>query len=1266
MAARLGPVDSELLNTSIIISACEKGDLSELQRVLEESQFDIGSETLDSKGQTALHIACANGHLHIAQYLVNEKECSVMVGDVHGHNPFVLSLINKHWKVAEFLLTVAPSSDSFKKHIGLLHYGESLVAEVAHEALNETCSSDCFKLAKFLKEKGHINIIISACEKGDLSELQRVLEESQLDIGSETLDSKGQTALHIACANGHLHIAQYLVNEKECNAIIEDISGRTPFSLSLLNKQWQVADFLVKSYQNTIAFHDECIELIHNQSLTSRLADEALMASCKGGYFELVKCLTDNYDHIMISKTYVKIAFLNGHWEIAKACLELMQKGDLDTPKSIGVSSPGSDQLIKGTPFASNHTCDGGYLDVVRYLHEMDLCSPTEIGGKPLETALSSGQWRIVHFCIKYYKCRKPDNLSELHAACITGEEEKVKAALSNSESTLVNKPDQHGITAMHYASFDEPKILSIIISVIQEDNGMPFNSQDKNGNAPLHFAVIGSCAESVRILLKAPVVNINLVNCKGETPLHIACKQNEISNSILEMLVADERCDLSIQDDNGDTVLHIAVERNASVIELITLHKRCNPIITNHDGMTPLQLAFNTDELSTAELLIRNAKCSHENIAKVLSFQGLLHRAVQTDRMLLFKVLIEFKECTASEVNHDGQTPLHVACTTKSFEYIQALIQLPTCDPNFQDDNGDTALHIAACSEWNSAEKVQCLLDSGKCDPNITNNKGYTPLHTATVNNKFDSVKMLLNSAECNPNIQDLQGNTAFHLSIHHNIMSAMGIELFLMCNKVDVNIQNINGNTPLHTAVVKSPHILGKLFGHPNCNPRITNHDGMTPLLLAFNTDELSTAELLIHCTRCSYIYKGIANVLSFQGLLHRAVQADRMSLFKVLIEFKECTASEVNHDGQTPLHVACTTKSLEYIQALIQLPTCDLHIQDDNGDTALHIAACSEWNSAEKVQCLLDSGKCDPDITDKKGYTPLHTATANNKFDSVKMLLNSAECNPNIQDLQGNTALHLSIDHMSAMGIELFLMCNKVDVNIQNINGNTPLHTAVVKGPHTSKELIRHPNCNPCIINHDGMTPLQLLVCNRVSLADVEILLCCAKCSHVDTVEAFQGLLHHAVRADKKSFVMMSIEIIVSQFNHGGQTALHVACTLEKVKYIEILTRKPTCDLNSQDDNGDTALHVATCSKFESAEKIECILKCYIFNIINTKPFLKRADVNIQNKEGNTPLHIAVIQDAPTRVIKMLVHHVDCNPSIVNNEGMTPLQIAVKKKI
>ena len=241
-----------------IKSACERGDISELQRVLEETELDIGSEPLDSKGQTALHIACVNGHLHIAQYLVNEKECSVMVEDVYGHTPFVLSLINKHWKVADFLVTVAPSSDSYKKHIGLLHYGESLVAKVADEAFTESCSSGYFKLVKFLKEKYDIQI--------------------------------SETCVQSALDNGHVDIALYLKFGEE------DASPNHIASLlnnAWTSKQWDSASFILKCAQKSGSYEslglsstglDQLIEVVP-------LKTHAFNTACSRGYLEVVRYL---------------------------------------------------------------------------------------------------------------------------------------------------------------------------------------------------------------------------------------------------------------------------------------------------------------------------------------------------------------------------------------------------------------------------------------------------------------------------------------------------------------------------------------------------------------------------------------------------------------------------------------------------------------------------------------------------------------------------------------------------------------------------------------------------------------------------------------------------------------------------------------------------------------------------------------------------------------------------------------------------------------
>ena len=697
---------------------------------------------------------------------------------------------------------------------------------------------------------------------------------------------------------------------------------------------------------------------------------------------------------------------------------------------------------------------------------------------------------------------------------------------------------------------------------------------------------------------------------------------------------------------------------------------------------------------------------------------QDLLHRAMHADRLSLFVMLIEMKECNINRVNNDGQTALHIACTSKNMKYTQALTQQPTCDLNIQDDNGDTALHIAACSEWNSAEKIQCILECDRCDPNITNEQGHTPLHLATVNRQFDSIKNILNYTKCDPNIQDFHGNTALHFSTLQK--SATGIEYFLMCDKVDFNIQNRKGNTPLHEAAISKAIHIFELIKHPHCNPSIANHDGMTPLQIASITGQLFAAEKLVSCMMCSHE----ETTKAIQDLLLYAMHTDRMALFNMLIQMNECNINKIDNDGQTALHIACTSKNMNYIQALTQQPTCDLNIQDDNGDTALHIAACSEWNSAEKIQCILDSGRCDPNITNKEGYTPLLLAITKSKFKSVEMLLKCTKCNPNIQDTSGNTALHLFIDRMF-INIEPFIRCANTDINIQNREGNTPLHIAMIREvPNRIVEMLLHyHHCNVGIANNESKTPLQIAVRNgRLNVVNMMV----QNCSQEDIAKAVQCsacLLHCTISANISVlfFIIIHMKEFINEVNHDGQTALHITCAGKNMKYIQALTQQATCDLNIQYDNGDTALHIAACSAWNSAEKIQCILdsgRCdpnitnkhrfsplhratannqfdSVQMLLNStrcnpnipdlhgntalhlsmhqksvacvKPFLMcdKVDVNIQNKTGNTPLHVAVIEEAPPHIIRAIVHHEHCNVSIANNEGMTPLQISLNTK-
>ena len=221
---------------------------------------------------------------------------------------------------------------------------------------------------------------VSAIERGDLSELQHVLEESEWDIGSEPLDmySRGQTALHIACVNGHLDIVQYLVNKKRCSMTVEDVHGHMPLILSLIKKHWKVANFLLPIAP------DSAINGIftgYKKSFMMNVAKEALFASCKEGYFELVKYLT-NY-----------------------------------------------------IPYSEDS----------------------------LQIARSSGNLHIVHYLLKHYQCEIPEDISDVHLACMMGDMDTVKTAVETDARSILCIANCYGTVPIHYATL-EPNILRMIV----------------------------------------------------------------------------------------------------------------------------------------------------------------------------------------------------------------------------------------------------------------------------------------------------------------------------------------------------------------------------------------------------------------------------------------------------------------------------------------------------------------------------------------------------------------------------------------------------------------------------------------------------------------------------------------------------------------------------------------------------------------------------------------------------------------------------------
>ena len=1147
-------------------------------------------------------------------------------------------------------------------------------------------------------------LILAACQKGDVSHLRRVLEVIELDVGSEPLGSEGETALHVACAHGHLNIVQYLVNDRGCSVAVHNSRavGTTPLMVAWAKKHWEVVEFLLNAIQEKELFAEVGLApaTVTQLQEVAKCGDEALHQACANGYLEVIKFLLCNglmnetgYDPTTLSShgtTPLQVAWDNKHWKVASYLLQAMR----DYFGQVSDLSPtATKQLITVVAFeedAFHVTCSRGYLEVVQYLHENLKCSLTQCnleGRTPLDVARLNGHLHVIHFLLGSGKCSAPD-MTKLHLACILEDEEKVRNLAS--DITSLSTPDQFGITAVHYATY-QPNNLSILLSILnsiskQKDVLSLLVRQDKRGNTPLHYAALCGCTISVRILVSY-YSSVNIQNADGDTPLHLSIKSNYC---------------------------------NSGLVSVIILHKSCRPSTINAQNESPLHTASKYGKLDIVELLLLTGKCNRKDIKVAIEAEFLLHQAIASGRLELVQALLKGLDCNINQFNSDGETPLHVACR-HNFEILKLLSADKRCDLTAQNKDGLTALHITVAS--GDVEKYQLLSTIMDCIPLCPDRS--IPLHVMVRKNFHIGLSMLLKHPNCNPNMTNKEGNSALHLAVRkHSFHCATCL---LQHDRIDPNIQNNIGNTPLHETVrTKAPiQIMKSIIQHKKCNPCTRNGKGKTPLQIALEKRLLPYFITFITCGK--YSHDEIRDAFTiYRFVFHQIVSLNNINLLQVLQNIVECDINETNEDGETLLHIASRQCSVEVVQMLVADKRCDLNVQNSTGETALHIAVYSELQSNQKVKCILHIERCNPNVTNNERHTPLHVAVRRKEFEIVEILLSHSKVNPNVQDNDGNTPLHICVCKMPLSNIEPFLNHTEIDLNIPNTLGNTPLHEAVLgETPvNVMEALIFHKSCTPSRPNYKGVTPLQITV-DLNKMECVEVLVTSEKCNQGDIVKATSGtfLLHSAISSGRPKLVLKLIEMQmcnINETNCDGETPLHIACIQPCSKYVlEKLSENSQCNLNAQNQCGDTALHLVLQSTSEVAEKVQCIVQSERCNpnIINSKgytplhvavrkksfksaatllkhskcdpniqdlsgntplhmaiisctplsnvePFLNHPsiDVNIQNMLGNTPLHEAVMKDSPLDVVEALILHKACSPTILNYEQRTPQQISV----
>uniref|UniRef100_A0A0D3HIZ2 PGG domain-containing protein n=1 Tax=Oryza barthii TaxID=65489 RepID=A0A0D3HIZ2_9ORYZ len=260
-----------------------------------------------------------------------------------------------------------------------------------------------------------------------------------------------------------------------------------------------------------------------------------------------------------------------------------------------------------------------------------------------------------------------------------------------------------------------------------------------------------------------------------------------------------------------------------------------------------------------------------------------------------------------------------------------------------------------------------------------------------------------------------------------------------------------------------------------------------------------------------------------------------------------------------------------------------------------------------------------------------------------------------------------------------------CRENILGCQNASGDTALHLAARHGHGATVEALVAAGASACELNKAGVSCLYLAVMSR-SVATVRAVI--TSSGDVSSVgPSSQNALHAAVF---KSLEMVHLLLqwkpaLASQVDCNGSTPLHFAASDGNHSVVStILLAAPPTTVYMKDSDGLSALHVG--ARLGHTNVVKELIGVYpdvaelrdirgetflhaamkekqssVVSLAIKNPML-RGLLNVQDGDGNTPLHLAVAAGA-LHVVEALLQKGKVQTDVLNDDGHTPLDLASK---
>lgn len=466
--------------------------------------------------------------------------------------------------------------------------------------------------------------------------------------------------------------------------------------------------------------------------------------------------------------------------------------------------------------------------------------------------------------------------------------------------------------------------------------------------------------------------------------------------------------------------------------------------------------------------------------------------------------------------------------------------------------------------------------------------------------------------------NDADENGNTVLHLAAEANNPKLIS---FFAAKGADLDLKNLNGDTPLHVAVKNKSTDAASVLATLSPESLFSrDKDGITALDLGLSSD---SAYFDIFIT----IPLGEIRDENGQSVVHYFVKTKNLKGIQYCIK-KGIPISVKDDNNMTPLDIAFKNieeeNMIDIAAELIKggaeevdsdfsyfqdaLSNRNINMRFDDGQTPLHIAAILGHKSVARY--LLENN-AETFVQDSSGATPLHEAVRYGNSEIIQALLNSG-ANINAKDNLGKTPIMLIMPQDKINEIYSIFQRFHADLNEKDMYGDTVLHNAAMMNVNAdiASKLVKG-GANVNARNKEGVTPLEIAVQkNNVNLANYLTL---------------NGANIHT--QDTK-----------------GNSPLSLALNSTPQMLEAVVHSSNSC---TQDSDGNTPLHIALLTDVPLS-KIQ-----YIISL--TK------DVNIRNKDGNSPLFITVLKNRQKVGEMLLAKNADIFSANTNNNS--PLRLALK---